>query len=1649
MSVDVGSATGYLDLDISGFLAGLRTAQEEASKQTNSIADKVSNNFKSIGSNMTSVGKTLTKTATLPIVGAGTAVIKMSSDFESAMSKVKAISGTSGDEFDSLRDKAKELGKTTVFSATEVANGMTEMAKAGWNSQQIMVGMEGVLNAASASGENLASVSTIVADAVTGFGMKASDATRIADLLTQAANAGTIDIVDLGESFKYISPVAASMGLSIEDVTTALSAMSMAGIKGSQAGTSIRTVLARMSKPTGAVAAAMDKLGININNADGSFKSLDEIVAIMRDSFSGLTDEQKAYYATTLAGQEGMSGLLALLNLTKEEYDAIGKSMDNCAGVAKETSKVMLDNVQGQLKLLKSQLEGVAIQLGEILLPIMKRAVDAISDLVERFSKMSTEEQENVIKLALMAATIGPLLFIIGKLTSCVGTFIGSIIKAHAAIAAKTTATFIDTAATGAATTATSLLGVAMSALPIIGIIAGIGALIGIVYNFTKGQKDAAKETSKLTKETNALMEENKKLKEELKENAKARKENVKSAEVEGIEAENLWEKIKKLSKVEDKSNAQKKIMHSLVKKLNDLVPDLNLKYDEEKDKLNKSTKAIEKNIEARKKQLLAEAMQENAKDVISDLSKETFALEDNKKAYQKNIKKRDEWNAKADKYREQEKKMKDEVVKSTYAYADSYDDLDTASQRWIDDLLEEDEAYQRIVNKYNEAAKNGATYQNSANKLNATIDEQKKKIKSLDKQYKRYEEAASKLLNQVDAEDKLDKLTKKAKKAGVEIPKAISDGIKNGQYAVPKSVSGLQSLVKYDELVKKANEAGIKVPKSLSKGIQNGSVKPKKAVAEMNNLISFNEIVSKAGIDGKKITDSLADGIATGKYEIPKSVDELNSLIKYDKLSVKAKKAGVKIPKEITEGIQSGQYAVPKSVEKLEYLIQYDGLIKDAKKAGTEIPKSITNGIKSGKLSPSLAVTQMNRYIDFDKKVKEAGLSGKKIPKKIKEGILSGKLKPNEAIKQLNSEIKKELNKDNGEKAAGKKKSDNVASGINSGKDKVKNSAKDVGNEAKKSADSVKFKSVGENYTSGITSGVNKGKGGLLETIKGLGASMISAIKKILGIHSPSKVMKEQVGANIALGVIEGIKSKKANAKKSAEQLGKLYVTAAQNKLETLKGKNKLSLQEEIKYWQEIRKHTVAGTTAYTQANKKIKNVQKDYIKDAEDTLKKKKQTNKASLRDEVDYWKNIQKGLKKGTTAYKEATQNLKVAKKSLNDSLKKLNKEYVDDVAKVQKKLTEDVNNVMAEYDKAVNERAKSIASSTGLFDKFESTTEYTKESLTENLRSQVNGIKDWSAALDTLNKRGVDSELIKELQEMGPSALSNVQLLVSMSGQELDEYVSLWRQKNSAAVTQALTEVDKQEYLDQIKELINEANTELNTLEKEYKKNLKSFGVAAKDTSKKVGKQIVAGLKKGVKSDFPGFLEYVKDSLKKVTSTAKKALGIKSPSRVFQSIGNFMTAGLSKGFVNGMQGVQKDVKEEVEGLADVDATANVGIDSSFLRMIETLKATYSEMQIWFDSFDTRLLKTFDILQYNLRLLMQTLRMAINPSMSFNDEFGYVSRSGFGRNPNNPVVIDDSNNPNAVGDTFNFYSPKPIDEIEAARQMKKAKRDLAEGF
>lgn len=467
MAVDVGTAYGYLELDISGFSGNLKQANAQFNSAVKGMQDGASNMNRSIGDTLTRVGTGMTIGLTVPLVAAGKQMWTTASEFEAAMSQVGAITGATGADFDALRGKAVQLGQDTVFSSSEVAEAMVEMGKAGWSSQQIIAGMEGVLDAASASGENLSSVSTIMADAMTTFGISAEDATHVADVLTQTANAGTIGIGDLGESFKYIGPSAAAAGFSFEDVNTALLAMSQSGIKASQAGTSLRGLFVNLVKPTDQMQQAMNELGIEITNSDGTFKSLDDIIAQLRTSMSGMTDEQKAYYASVLAGKTGLSGMMSLLNMSQEEYDALASSIDNCGGVADETAAVMQDNLKNDVEQLTGSLEAMAITLMKNLEPFLRKVVQALEDAVNWFTGLDPAVQTVVVAILALVAVLGPALVVIGGIINGaqqLNMAFGSIIKAFQALAnIPALLGGISNAASTAFTAITSPIGIAVA----------------------------------------------------------------------------------------------------------------------------------------------------------------------------------------------------------------------------------------------------------------------------------------------------------------------------------------------------------------------------------------------------------------------------------------------------------------------------------------------------------------------------------------------------------------------------------------------------------------------------------------------------------------------------------------------------------------------------------------------------------------------------------------------------------------------------------------------------------------------------------------------------------------------------------------------------------------------------------------------------------------------------------------------------------------------------------------------------------------------------------------------------------------------------------------------------------------------------------
>lgn len=351
-------------------------------------------------------------------LGAGaTAATTVGSSFEAAMSKVSAISGATGDSLQSLTDKAKEMGAKTKFSASESASALQYMAMAGWDTESMLNGIDGIMNLAAADGLDLATTSDIVTDALTAFNLKASDSTHFADVLAKASSSANTNVSMLGESFKYVAPLAGTMGYSVEDVSLALGLMTNASVKGSMAGTSLKTALSNLASPTEDMANVMTQYGISISDTERNALPLIDVMKQLREKFGGLSETEQTAAASTLFGKEAMSGMLAIINASDSDFDNLTQNINNADGAAAAMADTMQDNLQGQITILKSGLEGLGIEIYEGMSePLQKAAVEAqnyVNRLTEAFkngglSEMIEEAGSIFGELAVKAAEAAP-----------------------------------------------------------------------------------------------------------------------------------------------------------------------------------------------------------------------------------------------------------------------------------------------------------------------------------------------------------------------------------------------------------------------------------------------------------------------------------------------------------------------------------------------------------------------------------------------------------------------------------------------------------------------------------------------------------------------------------------------------------------------------------------------------------------------------------------------------------------------------------------------------------------------------------------------------------------------------------------------------------------------------------------------------------------------------------------------------------------------------------------------------------------------------------------------------------------------------------------------------------------------------------------
>lgn len=1542
-------------------------------------------------------------------------VVNVGKSFEAGMSEVQAISGASGKDLQALTDKAKEMGATTKFSATQSAEALKYMAMAGWKTNDMVDGLGGVMNLAAASGEDLGTVSDIVTDALTAFGLQAKDSGHFADVLAKASSNSNTNVSMMGETFKYVAPLAGSMKYSVEDTATAIGLMANAGIKGSQAGTSLRSMLTRLVKPPKEAAEAMSALGISVTKSDGSMKPLRETMAELREKFSGLTESQKASYASSIAGQEAMSGLLAIVNTSDKDFDKLAKAIDNSSGAAKNQADTMNKNLQGALYELGSAAESLGIEMYEHIKKPLTKAVNfgatKVRGLASAFKKgkiediVSPESVETVKTLGSAAKTVGSVgLKTLGTGAKVAGSgvklladnldkavplatamfgamagykvyqeasvAIGTLTAAYKALDAMEKANAITlvasqggltglqmvvgiftgkislaTAATGAFNTACAALGG-----PVGIAVAGVTALAVGLTTYAALQNHSSSEEDKLAKSIDKATKSRKEYTKTLSQNQAQRTADIQTSIMQGSQAENLTSKLQSLMSVEKKSKGVKEQIKTVVGQLNDIYPDLNLKYDAEKDKLNKSTSAIRKNIAAQKELAIAKAYGAQ----IESITKDQVETEE-----------------KLSKATDQQEKAQERLNKAKEAAAKAKKEASTSD---INAPVNAD---------WRKAEEQVKSAQATLDKADANVQKYKDSLNSLDTEL---DKAANKQISETNYATFLQDLDKLAKDAGVKaknIPASVENGIKEGVYVNPTTGKELKNLIKLDDLMTsddftKMQEEGKQIPQYLSKGISEGTISFEIATKKIQNALNWTDLVQKAKDGGKKIPDGIVQGIQSGEYAVPTSMKELNNLVKFDSLKAKADKAGVQIPDSLANAIMAGSMKPKEAAESISTMIKFTDAVQKASIDGSEIPQKLAEKVLSGKTSVNAAIKQLQdgiakesdkaakktskakKDIESSTKIKAQDNSGavnsykklsktaestsKSVAKSSAETKKNSKISATDnsgagkktfgsyskeakksasetksAVKSIKSTSDKAFASNSGAaKKAGAKAGGDYAKGIESKSGAAKSAGSKVAKSGISGANSQKsgFVSVGANLASGIASGINQNTGYVKEAARSAVKAAKEAAKDEADINSPSKVFANEVGKWLPAGIGVGIRKNTKAATKASREMSAECLTASQKELDIhspskkfsdavgkniprgvasgvktakreLIGEMQTAMKETLKTAESMAKsgkYSEVGSnlmsnlsdslsTAKTRASDKVQSAIDAQVNAVQSANDKKEE----ALQKKIDKTKNkgTKKRLKKQLAAMKKAhtkeeNKLSKAGEKVANAFNSAFEKESnrLTDIA--QKKLQELSETYQKKYDEIISLRDS-------LTDKQQS------YGNVYDLAQNIADIERYQAGLKALEKKIPKSMMERILGMNVDEATAYMDWFRGMTKEQQDAYVKNWNKQQSMSES-----FSKSFFADDLAKIQTEYTTKIKAATKDFEKQMNN-----------VGKNIAKGLSAGITSETRSAEKAMKKLCNSMIKTAKKSLGIHSPSREFSKIGVRDIEGLEVG------------------------------------------------------------------------------------------------------------------------------------------------------
>lgn len=1577
-------------------------------------------------------------------VAAAKKTIDVGKSFEAGMSEVQAISGASGKDLEKLSAKAKQMGATTKFSATESATALKYMAMAGWKTNQMVSGLSGVMNLAAASGEDLGTVSDIVTDSMTAFGLKAKDSGHFADVLAKASSSSNTNVAMMGETFKYVAPLAGSMKYSIEDTATAIGLMANAGIKGSQAGTELRSILTRLVKPPKDAAAALSALGISTTKADGSMKPMRQTMAELKEKFSGLTDSQKSQYAAAIAGQEAMSGLLAIVNASDSDFNKLQKAIDNSSGAAKKQADIMNNNLQGALYDLGSAAEAVGIGIYEDIKTPLTKAVGVgtkqlriLSSKLKKggIKKIVPEEAINTVEnLGTVAKAVGGGgLKVLGAAAKLVGnnmevalpvaTSLLTVFKGYKAVTTVVTAFRTVSAATEGASTGVQILGTAIQLFtgktisattataafktvctalggPVgIGVVA-VGALAAGVAAYALTQKKAVTEADRYYSSCTKLKKKQEEMAASIKSLHKENQKNVDSARANGVQADQLYQKLTKLMNVEHKSAGTKAQIVSVVKQLNELLPGLNLEYDKEADKINKSTSAIKKNIAALKEQAMAKAYQKGMESAASKVAKADI---ENEKAIKKKTEATNKYNAAVEKMNQVTAKVNQgKITTSSDEYKKASNDL----TKYYDAMME----------------------------ANSAVEKSNKNLNAAQKELTAYTDKYTAQTNYTEYLKYLDDLAKQAKIKASDIPKSVGEGIKQGVYANPTSGKELKSLIKLDNLVNsdqlaKMQEQGMKIPQYLSKGISDGSISFKSAAKQMQNAINWTDLIQKAKDAGVKVPDSVAQGISSGQYAVPTSVQAVKNLVTFEDLKAKAQQGGIQVPDYLANAITSGSGKPREAAAALSRMISFQEAITKAGIDGSKIPTELATKVAQGKTPVQDAIKELTKIdlsgdqnaFGLTKAIDSTAQKTKSQATKIKNSLKIGKVDNSAAassfdaiatktgkaattVKKNSTAIKKaskitatnnssagvqsfnsylsSFSKGSGKaKSAADKISKTTATGLASGSGKAKTAggkmtsefskgitsksgtAKSAGSKVSKagssgaSAQKSSFVSVGGNLSLGLASGIRSNSGAVSAAAREAVRAAVAAAKAEGKIHSPSRVMESDVGKWMPLGMAAGIRKYTKDVEDASGEMANASVEATATALgihspsrvyKDAIGKNipagvaKGVREGQTELNAEMKLSVNEALSAAKSASKKgnYSDIGNNLVSGISEALNTAKSRSSETVQEIID--QQTSKVSSKHDTAEKNLQDKIsktknKKKKAKLKKQLKKLKKQN----AAEEKQLKIAGEKTAAAYNEAFEKEADRLNKIAQ--EKLQDLSDEYQEAY-NNIKSKMDSLTDKQQAwgnIYNLDQNIMDIEKyqknLKLLENKIPESM--MEKILGMDIDAGNAYMA-WFQHMSEAEQQAY--INKWNQQQSMSKTFSENffGDDLAKLQANYESEMKTVTDDLQKEMKQAGVNIAKGLTAGMESETRNLSKSTKKICQNIIKTAKKTLKIHSPSREFAKIGSYDIQGAIKGHEKEAPNLYKQMGTISQNMAQKFAKAKLNVQDIQSRMQDAI-------------------------------------------------------------------------------------------------------------